>query len=183
MCEHPPSCAGAQESESAVNPGDRELWRVGNPTILQASSTVQRPALENTSDESGSEPPGVPRDRGRGPRLLLHRLGRLGRAGRAEAERDPADRRDRRRRQGRQRHRPGRQPRRGRRHLRHRRRHARRRRPRSSPSAKKFHDFRKMLDEMGKHIDAVTVSTPDHRHALARSSASGWASTSTARSR
>ncbi len=35
------------------------------------------------------------------------------------------------------------------------------------PKAKKFNDFRKMLDEMGKSIDAVTVSTPDHCHALA----------------
>ncbi len=33
--------------------------------------------------------------------------------------------------------------------------------------AKKFNDFRKMLDEMGKSIDAVTVSTPDHNHAAA----------------
>ena len=33
--------------------------------------------------------------------------------------------------------------------------------------AKKFNDYRKMLDEMGKSIDAVTVSTPDHVHALA----------------
>jgi len=33
--------------------------------------------------------------------------------------------------------------------------------------AKKFNDFRKMLDEMGKSIDAVTVSTPDHCHAPA----------------
>jgi predicted dehydrogenase len=31
--------------------------------------------------------------------------------------------------------------------------------------AKKFNDFRKMLDDMGKSIDAVTVSTPDHNHA------------------
>ncbi len=37
--------------------------------------------------------------------------------------------------------------------------------------AKKFNDFRKMLDEMGKSIDAVTVSTPDHAHALAASMA------------
>src|SRR4051812_10878536 len=29
------------------------------------------------------------------------------------------------------------------------------------PAAKKYFDFRKMLDEMGKQIDAVTVSTPD----------------------
>jgi predicted dehydrogenase len=35
------------------------------------------------------------------------------------------------------------------------------------PGAKKFNDFRKMLDEMGKSIDAVTVSTPDHIHAPA----------------
>ncbi len=34
-------------------------------------------------------------------------------------------------------------------------------------SAKKFYDFRKLFDEVGKHIDAVTVSTPDHSHALA----------------
>jgi len=33
--------------------------------------------------------------------------------------------------------------------------------------AKKFNDYRKMLDEMGKSIDAVTVSTPDHCHAVA----------------
>ncbi|MBM4075325.1 MAG: Gfo/Idh/MocA family oxidoreductase, partial [Planctomycetes bacterium] len=33
--------------------------------------------------------------------------------------------------------------------------------------ARKFTDFRKMLDEMGKSIDAVTVSTPDHTHAVA----------------
>jgi predicted dehydrogenase len=34
-------------------------------------------------------------------------------------------------------------------------------------SAKKFHDFRRLFDELGKQIDAVTVSTPDHSHALA----------------
>jgi predicted dehydrogenase len=33
--------------------------------------------------------------------------------------------------------------------------------------AKKYHDFREMLDEMGDSIDAVTVSTPDHTHAVA----------------
>ena len=33
--------------------------------------------------------------------------------------------------------------------------------------AKKYNDFRKMLDEMGPKIDAVTVSTPDHTHAAA----------------
>lgn len=35
------------------------------------------------------------------------------------------------------------------------------------PKAKKFVDFRTMFDEMGKSIDAVTVSTPDHVHAVA----------------
>jgi predicted dehydrogenase len=34
-------------------------------------------------------------------------------------------------------------------------------------NAKKYNDFRKMFDEMGKSIDAVTVSTPDHTHAVA----------------
>lgn len=37
----------------------------------------------------------------------------------------------------------------------------------SFPNAAKYNDFRKMLDEMGKSIDAVTVSTPDHMHAPA----------------
>lgn len=32
------------------------------------------------------------------------------------------------------------------------------------PGAKPYADFRKMLDEMGKGIDAVIVSTPDHTH-------------------
>jgi predicted dehydrogenase len=35
------------------------------------------------------------------------------------------------------------------------------------PKAKQFQDYRKMLDEMGKEIDAVIVSTPDHHHAVA----------------
>ena len=35
------------------------------------------------------------------------------------------------------------------------------------PQAKKYNDFRKMLQEMEKQIDAVTVSTPDHTHAPA----------------
>jgi predicted dehydrogenase len=35
------------------------------------------------------------------------------------------------------------------------------------PDAKKYTDFRKMFDEMGKQIDAVTISTPDHTHAVA----------------
>jgi predicted dehydrogenase len=34
-------------------------------------------------------------------------------------------------------------------------------------SPKKFFDFRKMFEEMGSQIDAVTVSTPDHTHAPA----------------
>jgi predicted dehydrogenase len=34
-------------------------------------------------------------------------------------------------------------------------------------SAKKYFDYRKLLEEMGKDIDAVTVSTPDHTHAPA----------------
>jgi predicted dehydrogenase len=33
--------------------------------------------------------------------------------------------------------------------------------------AKKYNDFRKLLEEMGPNIDAVTVSTPDHTHAAA----------------
>jgi predicted dehydrogenase len=39
------------------------------------------------------------------------------------------------------------------------------------PNAKKYTDYRKMLDEMHKEIDAVTVSTPDHHHAHAASMA------------
>lgn len=35
------------------------------------------------------------------------------------------------------------------------------------PKAKKYTDFRKMFDEMHKDFDAVTVSTPDHTHAVA----------------
>ena len=35
------------------------------------------------------------------------------------------------------------------------------------PDAKKYRDFRKMLEEMDKSIDAVTVSTPDHVHGVA----------------
>ncbi|HEX4129418.1 MAG TPA: Gfo/Idh/MocA family oxidoreductase [Pirellulales bacterium] len=35
------------------------------------------------------------------------------------------------------------------------------------PKAKKFNDYRKMLDEMASGIDAVTVSTADHSHAPA----------------
>ncbi len=39
------------------------------------------------------------------------------------------------------------------------------------PSAKFYNDFRQMLDQMGDRIDAVTVSTPDHMHAIAVSMA------------
>jgi predicted dehydrogenase len=39
------------------------------------------------------------------------------------------------------------------------------------PSAKFYRDFRVMFDEIGKSIDAVTVSTPDHFHAIAESQA------------
>jgi len=39
------------------------------------------------------------------------------------------------------------------------------------PDAKFYQDFRKMFDELGKGIDAVTVSTPDHFHAIAASAA------------
>jgi hypothetical protein len=35
------------------------------------------------------------------------------------------------------------------------------------PDAKQFVDFRKMLEEMDKSIDAVTISTPDHLHGMA----------------
>ena len=32
------------------------------------------------------------------------------------------------------------------------------------PNAKRFSDFRVMFDKMGKEIDAVVISTPDHTH-------------------
>ena len=34
------------------------------------------------------------------------------------------------------------------------------------PQAKKYQDWRKMFDEMGKSIDAVVIATADHTHAL-----------------
>ncbi|MDD2244381.1 MAG: Gfo/Idh/MocA family oxidoreductase [Dysgonamonadaceae bacterium] len=34
------------------------------------------------------------------------------------------------------------------------------------PKAKKYYDYRKMYDEMGKSIDAVVVATADHTHAM-----------------
>ena len=39
------------------------------------------------------------------------------------------------------------------------------------PNAKVYHDYRKMLDELEKEIDAVTVSTPDHHHYAASAQA------------
>jgi len=38
---------------------------------------------------------------------------------------------------------------------------------RKHPRAKRYQDFRKMLDEMDNQIDAVAVCTPDHTHAVA----------------
>src|SRR6266478_515420 len=38
---------------------------------------------------------------------------------------------------------------------------------RKYPRAKRYKDFRVMLEKEGRHIDAVTVSTPDHMHAPA----------------
>jgi predicted dehydrogenase len=35
------------------------------------------------------------------------------------------------------------------------------------PGAKPFTDFRRMLDEMDKQIEAVVIATPDHTHAVA----------------
>jgi hypothetical protein len=35
------------------------------------------------------------------------------------------------------------------------------------PKARQYKDFRKMLEEMDRQIDAVTVSIPDHQHAVA----------------
>ncbi len=34
------------------------------------------------------------------------------------------------------------------------------------PNAKRFKDFRQMLDKQGKDIDAVVIGTPDHTHAV-----------------
>lgn len=34
------------------------------------------------------------------------------------------------------------------------------------PNAKRYYDYRKMFDEMGKSIDAVIVATADHTHAI-----------------
>ena len=40
-----------------------------------------------------------------------------------------------------------------------------------NPNAKKYKDWRKMYDEMGKSIDAVIVATADHTHAIIASTA------------
>src|SRR5204862_2767043 len=34
------------------------------------------------------------------------------------------------------------------------------------PNAKRFTDFRVMLEKMGKEIDGVVIGTPDHTHAV-----------------
>jgi hypothetical protein len=39
------------------------------------------------------------------------------------------------------------------------------------PKAQQFQDFRKMFDQIGKSIDAVTISTPDHVHGIAAATA------------
>jgi hypothetical protein len=39
------------------------------------------------------------------------------------------------------------------------------------PEAKKYFDFRKMLEEMNKQIDAVVIAIPDHTHAVATAAA------------
>ncbi|MDR3140499.1 MAG: Gfo/Idh/MocA family oxidoreductase, partial [Tannerellaceae bacterium] len=39
------------------------------------------------------------------------------------------------------------------------------------PQAKKYWDYRKLFDEMGKEIDAVVVATADHTHAIIASEA------------
>ena len=35
-----------------------------------------------------------------------------------------------------------------------------------APNAKKYHDYRKMLEKEDKNIDAVMIATPDHTHAV-----------------
>jgi len=41
----------------------------------------------------------------------------------------------------------------------------------SMPNAKRYWDWRKMYDEMGKSIDAVIVATSDHTHCIIASTA------------
>ena len=38
---------------------------------------------------------------------------------------------------------------------------------REFPEAEQFQDYREMLDKLGDKVDIVTVSTPDHTHAVA----------------
>ena len=38
---------------------------------------------------------------------------------------------------------------------------------RAFPNARRYKDFREMLDKEARHIDAVTIGTPDHIHAVA----------------
>jgi len=52
----------------------------------------------------------------------------------------------------------------------------------SSSQGETYSDFRKMLDEIGKQVEAVVVSTPDHTHAPAGAMALAMASTATVRS-
>ena len=42
------------------------------------------------------------------------------------------------------------------------------------PYAKRYTDFRRLLDEQHNQIDAVVVSTPDHTHAVAAMAAMKW---------
>src|SRR5262245_24335917 len=37
----------------------------------------------------------------------------------------------------------------------------------ANPDAKKYKDFRKLLDDLGGKLDAVLIATPDHIHAPA----------------
>lgn len=41
----------------------------------------------------------------------------------------------------------------------------------SFPDAKRYYDWRKMFDELGKSIDGVMVATPDHTHAIVAATA------------
>ena len=44
------------------------------------------------------------------------------------------------------------------------------------PNARRYKDFREMIDKEAKNIDAVTVGTPDHTHAIAAMAAFDWCS-------
>jgi hypothetical protein len=47
----------------------------------------------------------------------------------------------------------------------------------TNPDAKRYVDFRRELEEMGKSIDAVVIATPDHTHAVCALAAMQLAST------